>query len=171
MRKYALSFLLLALGFLGCGYKPSTTYTTPLLGEEISTQVDIDIQNPTESIFLKDALNESVLSVFNAKVNQNAKTKIRLVVNSSSVSVLDYDKNGYPILYRASSAITAYVRDINDSLNIYKGYGSYDFSLVKDSVLSDNLRNNAIKESFLRALQEIEFKMAQKGLEDDNKGN
>ena len=169
MKKYALSFSLIALSFIGCGYKPSTTYTTPILGNKIATQVDIDVKNPTESIFLKDALNESVLSVFNAKVDQNAKTKIKLVVNSASVSVLDYDKNGYPILYRASSSITAYVTDINGSNERYSGSGTYDFSIVKDSVLSDNLRNNAIKESFLRALQEIEFKIAQKGLENDNK--
>jgi len=167
----AFSFLLLAFGLIGCGYKPSTTYTTPLLGKQIATDVEIDVKNPTESVFLKDALNEAVLSVFNAKVNQNSNTKLKLVVNSSRISVLDYDKNGYPILYRASSSITAYITDLNGSSSSYRGSGSYDFSLLKDSVLSDNLRNNAIKESFLRALQEIEFKIAQKGLENDNQGD
>jgi len=165
-KNIALSFLLLAL--IGCGYKPSTTYTTPILGKTISTEVEIDIKNPVDAIYLKDALNEAVLSVFNAKLKKNGDSKIKLSILSSSLSTLDYDKNGYPILYRASVSIKAYVEDINNSVHSYTGSGSYDFSVSSDSILSDNLKHNAIKEAFLKALQVIEFKIAQRGM-DDNK--
>jgi len=159
-------FLLLILG--GCGYKPSSYYTTPILGKSINTQVDIDVENPTDSVFLKDALNESVFSIFNAKVDKNGTSTIKLKINSSDLEVLDYDSNGYPILYRASAVITAYVTDVNGSKSSYQGSGNYDFSLNSNSVLSDNLKHNALKEAFLRALQEIEFKLAKKGIENDN---
>ena len=163
----ALSFLLFV--FIGCGYKPSSNYTTPILGNSIQTEVDIDIKNPIDSIFLKDALNEAVLSVFNARISNNGDSKIKLTINSTSFDVLDYDKNGYPILYRASASITAYVTDINNTLNSYSGSGSYDFSVNSNSILSDNLKHNAIKEAFFKALQVIEFKIAKKGIENDNK--
>jgi hypothetical protein len=166
--KIALSFLLLAFSLIGCGYKPSSQYTTPILGNSINTEVDIDVENPTDSIFLKDALNESVFSIFNAKVDKNGKSKIKLKINSSDITVLDYDANGYPVLYRASAEITAYVTDVNGTLNKYSGSGNYDFSLNSNSVLSDNLKHNALKEAFIRALQEIEFKIAKKGIENDN---
>jgi len=167
--KLALSFLLLAFSLIGCGYKPSSTYTTPILGNKIETEVDIDIKNPTDSVFLKDALNEAVLSVFNAKVVNKGDSKIKLKVISTSLSTLDYDKNGYPILYRANASIKAYITDINNTLNTYNGSGSYDFSVDSNSIVSDTLRDNAIKEAFLKALQEIEFKIATKGMKNDNK--
>ena len=160
---------LFALFIIGCGYKPSSTYTTPILGKTIETEVEIDVKNPIDSIFLKDALNESVLSVFNARVKENGDSKIELSILSSNLSTLDYDKNGYPILYRASVSIKAYVTDVNNTLNTYIGNGSYDFSISSDSILSDNLKHNAIKEAFLKALQVIEFKIAERGM-DDNKG-
>jgi len=163
----ALSFLLLALSFLGCGYKPSTEYTTPILGNSIDTEVEIDVKNPVDSIFLKDALNEAVLSVFNAKVNKNGDSKIKLKILSTSLSVLDYDKNGYPILYRTNVSIQAYVTDVKNNLNSYTGSGSYDFSISSDSILSDDLKHNAIKEAFFKALQIIEFKIAQRGMNDN----
>jgi len=161
-KKLAFSFLLLA--FIGCGYKPSTTYTKPILGDTISTSVDIDIKNPTDSIFLKDALNEAVLSVFNAKVSDNADSKIKLYIISASVDPLDYDQNGYAILYRASSTIKAEITDINNTITTYTGSGTYDFSINADSLVSDNLKHNALKESFVKALQIIEFKIANRGI-------
>ena len=159
---------LLALSLNSCGYKPSSRYTTPILGKTISTKVDIDIKNPTDSVFLKDALNQAVLSVFNAKVDENGTSSIKLKINSTNISALDYDKNGYPILYRATAKLTAYVSDINKTFSTYSASGSYDFSIDSNSVLSDNLKHNAIKEAFLKALQEIEFKIAEKGMKNDN---
>jgi len=168
-KREALSILLLLAPlslFIGCGYKPSTYYTKPLLGDKISTNVTIDIKNPTDSVFLKDALNEAVLGVFNAKVDLKSDTKILLKVNKAEIITLDYDENGYPILYRAKTSITAYITDKNNNFNNYSAIGYYDFSLQKNSVLSDDLKHNAIKEAFSQALQKIEFKLAERGIND-----
>ncbi|NPA54849.1 MAG: hypothetical protein GXO40_00625 [Epsilonproteobacteria bacterium] len=166
--KLALSFLLLAFSLSGCGYKPSTVYTSEMLGDTITPEVEIDVKNPTEAVFLKDALNEAVFNVFNAKIKQNATSSIKLKVNSTSLDVLDYDKNGYPILYRATATITSYVYDKFHKYHKYIVHGSYDFSIDSNSVVSDNLKHNALKEAFARALQEIEFKVAQEGMNHDN---
>jgi outer membrane lipopolysaccharide assembly protein LptE/RlpB len=165
-------FSLIFLFLTGCGYKPTTEYTTPLLGNKIKTEVDIDIKNPSDSIYLKDALNESVVNDYNAKLNdKNSTSDIKLKVNSTSISAIDYDENGYPILYRANASITAYVRDIKNVITTYSTSGSYDFATTANSVLDDNAKHNAIKEAFIQALKIIEFKIAGKEMSNDNKSN
>jgi hypothetical protein len=135
------------------------------LGDKISTNVEINIKNPTDAIFLKDALNEAVIAVFNAKIdNINYDSKIELKVNSISISAIDYDKNGYPILYRTKASITASIIDTNHNLHKYSAVGSYDFSIDSNAVLSDDIKHNSIKEAFLKALQMIEFNIAQEGI-------
>ena len=170
MKKFIQKGLIFSLlFFIGCGYKPSTEYTSNILGNKIATSVDIDVQNPTDSVFLKDALNESVLSVFNSKVtSKNPNSKIHLKVNSINISTLDYDKNGYAILYRANASITAYITDKNNTTFSYQGSGSYDFAVNDNASVSDTIRHNAIKEAFLKALQMIEFKIANRGINNDN---
>jgi hypothetical protein len=165
-------FSLILLLLIGCGYKPTTDYTTPLLGNKISTDVDIDVKNPGDSIYLKDALNESVVNDYNAKLNDNNSTsKIKLKVNSTSVSAIGYDGNGYPILYRANVNITAYVTDIRNVITTYYANGSYDFATTADSIIDDNTKHNAIKQAFIQALQIIEFKIAVKEMNDNNRTN
>ena len=170
MKKFIQQGLIFSLLiFIGCGYRPSTEYTSNILGDKIETSVDISVKNPTDSVFLKDALNEAVLSVFNSKVtSKNANSKIRLKVNSVGVSTLDYDENGYAILYRANASITAYVTDKNDTTSSYNGSGSYDFLVNSNANVSDDIKHNAIKEAFLKALQIIEFKIANRGMSNDN---
>jgi len=165
-------YFLFTLIFIGCGYKPTTDYTTPLLGKKISTNVNIDVQNPTDSIYLKDALNESVVNDYKAKLNDNNSTSnIKLKVNAVSISPIGYDKNGYPILYRADVIITAYVTDINKVITTYNAAGNYDFATTSNSVIDDNTKHNAIKEAFLQALRIIEFEIAAKEINNDNKTN
>jgi hypothetical protein len=152
---------------------PTSVYTTPILGNRIYTEVEIDIKNPTDSIFLKDALNEAVIAVFNAKIadSNNYDSKIKLKVKHIGLSAVDYDKNGYPILYRVTASITAYISDMHNNFYSYNASGSYDFSIDADAVLSNDIKHNAIKEAFLKALQMIEFEIAQKGMRYDNQGD
>ena len=51
-----ISIIAIAIFFVGCGYKPTTAYTTPILGDNIYTKVEVNTKNPIDSIFLKDAL-------------------------------------------------------------------------------------------------------------------
>jgi hypothetical protein len=167
--KQNITFTFLLFLFIGCGYKPTTTYTTPLLGNKIDTDVKIEIENPTDSIYLRDALNESVVNNYDAKLNdKNSTSKIKLKVNSTSISAIEYDKNGYPILYRANATIIAYVTDIKNVITTYSAKGSYDFAITANSIIDDNTKHNAIKQAFIQALQIIEFKIAAKEMNNDN---
>jgi len=167
----ALSFLIL-LFLIGCGYKPTTDYTTPLLGNKISTNVEIDVRNPSDSIYLKDALNESVVNDYDANLNdKNSSSNIKLKVNSTSISAIGYDINGYPILYRASASVTAYVTDVHKVITTYTAGGSYDFAITANSIMDDNTKHNAIKQAFIQALQIIEFKIAAREMDDNNRTN
>ncbi|RUM55246.1 MAG: hypothetical protein DSY40_04355 [Nautilia sp.] len=165
-----LFFILIGLFIIGCGYKPTITYTAPVLGNKIKSDVEIDVKNPEDSIYLKDALNEVVVNDYNANiVNKNYSSKIRLKVNSSTISAIGYDKNGYPILYRANATITAYVKDKKGIISTYRGNGNYDFAITSNSILDDNTKHNAIKEAFIQALQIIEFKIAAKEISNQNR--
>ena len=159
---------------IGCGYKPTTYYTTPILGDKIATEVEIDIKNPTDSIYLSDALNEAIIGVFNSEIGTatDYNSKLSLNVGSISISAIDYDRNGYPVLYRAKASIVAMLQDSKGDVSSYSAVGSYDFSINNSAVLSDDIKHNAIKEAFIKALQLIEFKIAQKGMNrDDNKSD
>jgi hypothetical protein len=157
---------------VGCNYKPTTYYISPILGDRIATEVEIDVKNPTDSIYLSDALNEAVVNIFNSKIDNNSLSKIKLEVLSISFEILDYDKNGYPILYRAKTDVKGYVTDKNGVINIYRGIGTYDFSITANSILDDETKHSAIKEAFIQSLQIIEFKIAQtKGIDYDNKSD
>jgi len=170
--KKIVSILFIVIFFIGCGYKPTTDYTTPLLGDKISTKVDIDIKNPTDSIYLKDALNEAVVNDYDAKLNdKNSSSHIKLRVGSVGVSAIGYDKNGYPILYKASANIIAYISDVNNVITTYSASGSYDFAVKSNSVIDNNTKHSAIKEAFLQALRIIEFKIAAKEMNNDHKSN
>jgi hypothetical protein len=163
-------FSLILLFLIGCGYKPTTDYTTPLLGNKISTNVDIDVKNPGDSIYLKDALNESIVNDYDAKLNdKNNTSKIKLKVNSTSVSAIGYDANGYPILYRANTNITAYVTDVRNVITTYTATGSYDFATTANSIIDDNTKHDAIKQAFIQALRIVEFKIAAKEMNDNNR--
>jgi len=172
-----LSFISLFFLFFiieGCGYKPTTNYTTPIMGQKIYPEVEIDIQNPIDSLFLKDALNEAIIGVFNSEIGTatDYNSKLSLNVGSVSISAIDYDKNGYPVLYRAKASIVAMLQDSKGDVSSYSAVGSYDFSINNSAVLSDDIKHNAIKEAFIKALQLIEFKIAQKGMSrDDNKSD
>ena len=160
-------FILLILFFVGCGYKPTSEYISKNLGNSIKPVVDINIQNPEDAIFLKDALNEAIVNDYDANISNKAISIYRLSVSSTSISAIGFDANGYPILYRASVNLRASVKDKRGVINNYSAHGTYDFSIKSNSILDDNAKHNAIKEAYLQALRIIEFKIAQKEIDDN----
>ena len=61
-------FFLLFLLLIGCGYKPSTTYTKKILKDNIKIDFQISPKNPKETIYLKDALIDLDFSFFGLSV-------------------------------------------------------------------------------------------------------
>jgi hypothetical protein len=141
---------------MGCGYKPSTTYQKNIIGNKIKAVVDIDVKSPEEHVFLKDALNEAIYTLFDSDIsNTNANTTINLTVLSSSLSPLDYDENGYPILYRSYVTLKAEILDKNNKKRIYNVNGFYDFAISANSVINDQIKLNAFKRAAINALNKL----------------
>jgi hypothetical protein len=141
---------------MGCGYKPSTTYQKNIIGNKIKAVVDIDVKSPEENVFLKDALNEAIYTLFDSDIsNTNANTTINLTVLSSSLSPLDYDENGYPILYRSYVTLKAEILDKNNKKRIYNVNGFYDFAISANSVINDQIKLNAFKRAAINALNKL----------------
>jgi len=159
-----LSILLLSSLFLGCGYKPSVEYQKKVLGERIKTKITIDVKNPRESIFLKDALNDAVFVFLDANVcNINCDSTIEIKKFTTTLTPLDYDVNGYPILYRSKVNLVVKV----DSQKIKKNYyvsGKYDFSIEKDSILTDQQKLQSYKKATINALNRLFSQITKDGV-------
>ena len=155
--------------FIGCGYKPSSTYQNRIIGNDIKAEVKISAKSPRENIFLKDALNDAVNTVFSANlVNSNANTTIYLSISSSSLTPLDYDKNGFPILYRSAVTLNAKIIDKNKKTRTYKVSGNYDFAIKANSVLNDQTKLNAFKQASINALNKLLAEITKDGVNNDN---
>ncbi|WP_369792117.1 LPS assembly lipoprotein LptE [Lebetimonas sp. JH292] len=116
----------------------------------------MDVKQPQENVFLKDALNEAVYTLFGSNItNQNSNTTITLSIVSSSLDPLDYDKNGYPILYRSSVTLQADITDKNNKKRTYSVNGTYDFATSPNSVINDQIKLNAFKKASINALNKL----------------
>jgi hypothetical protein len=153
---------------VGCGYKPSSVYLNKIIGKDIQAIVEISPQKPKESAFLKDALNDAVYSVFNANlVNNNADTKIILSIYSSSLTPLDYDENGFPILYRSAVTLKAKVIDKHSKTHIYTVNGNYDFAISANSIINDQIKFDSFKQASINALNKLLAEITKDGVKHD----
>jgi hypothetical protein len=153
---------------VGCGYKPSSVYLNKIIGKDIQAIVEISPQKPKESAFLKDALNDAVYSVFNANlVNNNADTKIILSIYSSSLTPLDYDENGFPILYRSAVTLKAKVIDKHSKTHIYTVNGNYDFAVSANSIINDQIKFDSFKQASINALNKLLAEITKDGVKHD----
>ena len=152
--------------FLGCGYKPSVDYQNRLLGNQIKTVVDIDVKNPRETIFLKDAVNDAVYSLLGDNVcYNNCSSTLRIKPSYSSLYVLDYDKNGYPVLYRSKVVLNVTLKDKNSKIRYYTVSGIYDFRIQAQSIVNDETKLNAYKNASINALNKFFAILAKDGVE------
>jgi len=161
-----LRFFLLFLFLLGCGYKPSSYYQNKILGENIQVKVEIDPKNPRETIFLTDAVNDAVYTVFNKNLCfQNCDTILEVNPNSSSIEALDFDENGYPILYRSKVVLKVKLIDKYKKTRTYTVEGRYDFSVAPQSILTDQIKLDAYKKASINALNILFAKITKDGAE------
>jgi len=154
---------------LGCGYKPSSVYQDNILGNEIKAKVKISAENPRETIFLKDAINDAVYSSLGKNLcYDNCKTVIDIISASSSLTPIYYDENGYPVIYRMEVNIKAKITDKNGRLRIYSVNGSYDFKVESNSILTDQIKLEAYKKASINALNKLFAKLTKDGAYYDN---
>jgi hypothetical protein len=154
---------------LGCGYKPSSYYQKKIIGDKIQANIQIDPQNPRESAFLKDALNEAVYTVFGADISDSGyNTSINLSISSSSLEPLDYDQNGFPILYRSAVTLKAVIIDKHKKKRSYSISGNYDFAVSANSIINDQIKFDSFKKASINALNKLLAEITKDGVYYDN---
>jgi hypothetical protein len=146
----ALGYLLLALSFNACGYKPASIYTKNVLGDKIYVDLDVDINNPQNSVLIKDALNEAIINKFKAQISnqKNANTILKIKLKSVQFLPIQYDEQGFIVAYKTN--VSLQINYAPKKTIISKG--SYDFPIEKDSIISNNKKFEAIKIASSKAL-------------------
>ncbi len=170
MRFYSLIFII-ALLVSGCGYKASSKFARNIVGNSVSTQIEISLEDPENTVIIKDALDSSIKEVFHTSLTtkQKAKTHLFFSIKDIQYIPIQYDINGYIIGYKTE--ITLYVRMKNGNVeHLYKTKGSYDFSVVANAVLSDQERFDAIRFSATKAIRAFLAQVTAIGAIDTEKG-
>ena len=163
-------FFYTILLFIGCGYKPGSTYQEKIIAKNIKAIVNINSKNPKKDAFLKDALYDAIYTIFDANlVDDKEDTTIVLSLLNSSINPLDYDENGFPILYRSKVKLKAKVIDKNKKIRFYKINGIHDFALTANSVLNNQIKFDAFKKASADALNKLLAKITIDGVNYDNK--
>ncbi|MDF1882651.1 hypothetical protein JHD49_01710 [Sulfurimonas sp. SAG-AH-194-C21] len=141
------------LSIVSCGYKPSSKYAREILGNKISTSVSISQTDPENSVIIKDAVDKAIIEIFHASLvdKRYATTHLNLSMTTPSYAPLQYDNDGFIISYRATITLLI-TRESKNLKKNYKTVGTYDFSVVPNSVLTDQERFDAIKFSSFKAI-------------------
>lgn len=150
-------YLFLSIFILaGCGYKPTSIYTKKVLGDKIYTQVNVYLRDPENSVLIKDAINEAIISRFKSSLAPKKDANSELIVKLRGVSFkpLQYDMNGYVIYYRAITTLKVDYKS-KDFKKVFLVSGNYDFPIEPNSVISETKRFEAIRESSKKALDKF----------------
>ena len=170
MKQLFLGFLIAAF-ISGCSYKPSSYYAKQALGNKIYAEVTISRQDPKNSVLIKDAVNEAIVSRFSGKltVKEQADSVLHVKIQSISFSPTVYDRYGYVIAYKATVILAMdYESNVTKKVEKLTASGEYDFSIEANSVISDTNRFEAIRYAATDALNEFVSKIAIKGLRNGN---
>ncbi|WNY99332.1 LPS assembly lipoprotein LptE [Sulfurospirillum sp. 'SP'] len=169
MKQLFLGFLI-AVVISGCGYKPSSYYAKQALGDRLYAEVTISRQDPRNSVLIKDAVNEAIVSRFGGKLvtKEQADSILRVNIQSISFSPTVYDTYGYVIAYKTTVVLAMQYENANKKIEYLTATGEYDFSIEANSVISDTNRFEAIRYAANDALDEFVSKLAIKGLRNGN---
>ena len=173
-KKFTLLFLTFIFSIFiltGCGYKPTSHYAKNEISGKVFVKLNVNIDNATNSVLVKDAVNEMVVNQFGASLTNNeskANTIMDVSLSSVGFTTLQSDSQGYAQLYRTNVEISlSYLNvDLNESKSLSVS-GSYDYSVDADSVITDAKKQESVKVAAQKALTEIFSKIAVQSFKKD----
>ena len=162
MKKLLGSFLVLLL-LAGCGYLPASKQARKVVGEKLYVEVIVPLEDPENAVIIKDAARNAVVTRFHSSLVPLNEAKTKLIVRMAGIGFtpLQYDENGYIIVYRAVVSIQV-VRTSKDETKSYSSRGNFDFAIEPNAVITDTQRFDAISKASLKALDSF---VAQVGAE------
>lgn len=171
MKKFAI--LVWIFLFIGCGYRPISKISDDILGNKIYVDVVISKLDPQNSVFIKDSIRSSVVSILHKELVSKDEADSSIIANIKSLTFtpLVYDTLGYVTIYHANLIIEYTTRFKNGEIWTTNGSGEYDFRIssrrgnlrISDSIISDTDRFNAINNASIEAFNEYISKLAIKG--------
>jgi len=157
---------LAVLGFLmaGCGYLPASHYAKNVIGESVSTEVVIYMEDPQNTVIIKDAVDTAIISKFRTSLvsKSNSQTHLKFSISSVGFSPLRYDTHGYVTTYRTRVSM-AIEKISKASLGHYTVSGVYDFDIEPNAIISDQTRFEAIRQSSQKAIDVFIAQVAAQG--------
>jgi hypothetical protein len=156
--------LLIVLGFASCGYKPSSKFARDIMGEKISTNIIISAEDPENTVIIKDAVDEAVITVFHASLRDKASsdTHLEISITSTSYSANVYDEDGYVIGYKMTVNL-GITRSHNGISKSYSVSGTYNFTVDADAAVTDSERFDAIRYGAAKAIKSFVAKVSAEG--------
>ncbi len=163
--KIYLSFLLLFVLLSGCGYKPSSHYAKQVVGGKVSTQILISMQDPENTVLIKDAVNKAVVTRFRSSLvdKEHSQTHLRIAISKIQFSPLQYNLEGYVVTYRTYMTLQI-LRTEDDVAQTYISKGVYDFAIEPNAIISDQARFLAIQQSAQKAIDSFIAAVASQGV-------
>ncbi len=148
----------------GCGYQPSSHLAKNVVGDSVSTEVIVRMEDPQNTVIIKDAVDSAVITKFRTGLasKSEAVTHLKIAINSVTFSPLRYDTNGYVITYRARVMLSINRTRDNKSMN-YRTKGTYDFDIEPNAIISDQVRFEAIRQGAQKALDAFVAQVAAQG--------
>ncbi|MCR4942278.1 MAG: penicillin-binding protein [Campylobacter sp.] len=175
--KYFLTAFLLFF-FTACGYRPISKVANSVLDDRIYVDVIISKTEPKNSVLIKDAVKEGVVSRLNRSLSdkKHANTFINASISSLSYEATVYDEYGYVSSYKAVLRLNFKTKFKDGKVIDIPCTGEYDFSVSRrikdtryaDSILSDTERFEAIREASKEAFDEYISILAIKGYKHDS---
>lgn len=162
---FRLFVFIIVFSLSGCGYKPVSYYSKEVLGEKIYVNVESSLQDPENTVLIKDAINEVIVSKLHARLTtmQEADAKLYVRLKKVEFEPIQYDKNGFVIAYKTHVDLsTRYLSSKKDKTIVTSG--EYDFPIESNSVISDTKRFEAIRFASKKAIEEFISIIGVKGL-------
>lgn len=150
--------------FTGCGYVSAAHYAQSVVGESVSTEVLISMEDPQNTVIIKDAVDTAVITKFRTTLTSKSASQTHLKIKISSVgfSPLRYDTNGYVTTYRTTVSMHI-ERTSQEKVHSYNTSGMYDFDIEPNAIISDQARFNAISLSAQKAIDAFIAQIAAEG--------
>lgn len=158
-------WILIALILLsGCGYQPASHFAKNVVGESVSTEVIISMEDPQNTVLIKDAVDTAVITKFrSALVSKNSsKTHLKIAIESVSFTPLRYDTDGYIITYR-TSVVMKTDRIVGEQTKTYRTKGLYDFAIEPNAIITDQARFEAIRQGAQKGIDTFIAQVAAEG--------
>lgn len=150
--------------FTGCGYVSAAHYAQSVVGESVSTEVLISMEDPQNTVIIKDAVDSAVITKFRTTLTSknSSQTHLKIRIVSVGFSPLRYDTNGYVTTYRTTMNMHI-DRMTSDKVYGYNSWGMYDFDIEPNAIVSDQARFNAIRVSAQKAIDAFIAQIAAEG--------